>query len=37
MLQKPGLKDIQIRLLPARTMYKHYLEDSRPDVYALHL
>ena len=37
MLQKLGLKDIQIRLLPARTMYRHYLEGSRLDVRCLHL
>ncbi len=37
MLKNLGLKDIQIRLLPAGTMYKHYLEGRRLDARSLHL
>ncbi|MDO4840553.1 MAG: LlaJI family restriction endonuclease [Desulfovibrionaceae bacterium] len=37
MLQSLGLKDIQIRLLPAKLMYRHYLEGSRLDIRSLHL
>ena len=32
-----GLQDIQIRLLPAETMYKHYIENTKMDISILEL
>lgn len=37
MLSKLGLQDIQIRLLPAETMYKHYIENTKMDISILEL
>lgn len=37
MLSKLGLQDIQIRLLPAKTMYKHYIENTKMDISILEL
>lgn len=37
MLSRLGLQDIQIRLLPAETMYKHYIENTKMDISILEL
>lgn len=37
MLRGLGLQDIQVRLLPAEVMYRHYLENTKMDVRALNL
>ena len=37
MLSRLGLQDIQIRLLPAETMYKHYIENTKLDISVLEL
>ena len=37
MLSRLGLQDIQIRLLPAETMYKHYIENTKIDISILEL
>ena len=37
MLSGLGLQDIQIRLLPAETMYKHYIENTKMDISILQL
>ena len=37
MLQAMGLQDIQIRLLPAQAMYRHYLENTKADISDLKL
>ena len=37
MLKKLGLQDIQIRLLPAKMMYKHYLDNKKLDLSSLKL
>lgn len=37
MLKALGLEDIQIRLLPAEIMYRHYLENTKLDVRMLKL
>lgn len=37
MLSKLGLQDIQVRLLPAETMYRHYIENTKIDIQELHL
>ena len=37
MLRSLGLQDIQIRLVPAEMMYRHYLENTKLDVGALKL
>ena len=37
MLSSLGLQDIQIRLLPAQTMYKHYIENTKMDISILQL
>lgn len=37
MLKNLGLQDIQIRLLPAKTMYKHYLNNTKLEVSSLKL
>jgi len=37
MLSKLGLQDIQIRLLPAQTMYRHYIENTKMDIRTLNL
>lgn len=36
-LSSLGLQDIQIRLLPAETMYKHYIENTKMDISILQL
>jgi len=37
MLSRLGLQDIQIRLLPAETMYKHYVENTKMNINSLEL
>lgn len=37
MLSNLGLQDIQIRLLPAELMYKHYIENAKMDISILQL
>ena len=37
MLSSLGLQDIQIRLLSAETMYKHYIENTKMDIGLLQL
>ena len=37
MLSSLGLQDIQIRLLPAETMYKHYIENTKMNIGLLQL
>lgn len=37
MLGKLGLQDIQVRLLPAGTMYRHYIENTKMDIRTLNL
>lgn len=37
MLKNLGLQDIQIRLLPAKTMYKHYLNNTKLELSSLKL
>ena len=37
MLSKLGLREIQIRLLPANDMYKHYINNSKIDIKLLEL
>ena len=37
MLSSLGLQDIQIRLLPAETMYKHYTDNTKMDISTLRL
>jgi len=37
MLSNLGLQDIQVRLLPAQTMYRHYLENTKIDIKKLNL
>ena len=37
MLKKLGLQDIQIRLLPAKMMYKHYLDNIKLNLSSLKL
>ena len=37
MLSRLGLKDIQVRLLPAKLMYQHYIENTKIDIQALNL
>lgn len=37
MLSSLGLKDIQVRLLPAKLMYQHYIENTKIDIQALNL
>ena len=37
MLRALGLQDIQVRLLPAEIMYKHYIENKRIDIGSLRL
>ena len=37
MLSRLGLQDIQIRLLPAKTMYKHHIENTKMDISILEL
>ena len=37
MLSKLGLQDIQVRLLPAEMMYRHYIENTKLDIRDLHL
>lgn len=37
MLSNLGLQDIQIRLLPAVTMYRHYIENTKMDMRVLNL
>ena len=37
MLSNLGLQDIQVRLLPADTMYRHYLENTKLDIRLLQL
>ena len=37
MLQNIGLQNIQIRLLPASTMYKHYIDNTKFNLQSLNL
>ena len=37
MLQNLGLKNIQIRLLPASTMYRHYIDNTKFNLQSLNL
>ena len=37
MLQNLGLQNIQIRLLPASTMYKHYIDNTKFNLQSLNL
>ena len=37
MLSNLNLQDIQIRLVPAKLMYRHYLENTKLDVGTLRL
>ena len=37
MLSNIGLKDIQIRLLPAKQVFNYYLEDKKFDIEKLKL
>lgn len=37
MLDKLGLQRIQVRLLPAETMYRHYIENTKMDIQVLNL
>lgn len=37
MLRNLGLQDIQVRLLPAQLMYRHYIENTRIDIQTLNL
>lgn len=37
MLSKLGLQEIQVRLLPAEIMYRHYIENTKMDICALDL
>ena len=37
MLSKLGLQDIQVRLLPAETMYRHYIDNTKMDIFMLNL
>ena len=37
MLSALGLQDIAVRLLPASTMYRHYIDNTKMDVRLLQL
>ena len=37
MLRNIGLQDIQVRLLPADMMYRHYIENTRLNIRMLYL
>ena len=37
MLSNLGLQDIQVRLLPAEMMYRHYIENTKMDIRVLNL
>ena len=37
MLSNLGLQDIQVRLLPAELMYRHYIENTKLDIKSLNL
>ncbi|MBS7219494.1 MAG: LlaJI family restriction endonuclease, partial [Oscillospiraceae bacterium] len=37
MLSKLGLQDIQVRLLPAETMYRYYIDNAKMDICILNL
>lgn len=37
MLRNLGLQDIQVRLLPAETVYHHYIKNTKLDIRMLHL
>ena len=37
MLQDLGLQNIQIRLLPASTMYRHYIDNTKFNLQSLNL
>lgn len=37
MLSNLGLQDIQVRLLPAEQMYRHYIENTKMDIRSLNL
>ena len=37
MLRNLGLQDIQVRLLPAKLMYQHYIENTKIDIRTLQL
>ena len=37
MLRNLGLQDIQVRLLPAKLMYQHYIENTKIDIQTLNL
>ena len=36
-VKKLGLQDIQVRLLPAETMYRHYIDNAKMDICILNL
>ena len=37
MLRNLGLQDIQVRLLPAEQMFRHYIENTKMDIRILNL
>lgn len=37
MLKNLGLQDIQVRLLPTKLMYMHYIQNTKIDIQVLHL
>lgn len=37
MLSELGLQDIQVRLLPAEMMYRHYIDNTKLDLQLLNL
>ena len=37
MLKRLGLEDIQVRLLPAKTVFMHYLKNTKMDIQDLNL
>ena len=37
MLSNLGLQDIQVRLLPAEQMFRHYIENTKMDIRSLNL
>lgn len=37
MLSNLGLQDIQVRLLPAEMMYRHYIDSTKLDLQLLNL
>ena len=37
MLSKLGLQDSPVRLLPAETLYRHYIDNTQMDIFMLNL